>query len=216
MLPKTLKILAIAPHTDDLELACGGSICRWTNMNCKVHCVAFSDCHDTLADTPFKPETLGKESISALRNLGVTKSQIVIFNQTNKHFYRESRDIFDKLEELKKQLNPDLVLIPSLRDTHQDHLIVAQQALHVFRRDTSIMSYEQPWNNLTFAPNFFITLNESQIQKKIQSLTLFKTQAHLNRSYFDSGFIRGLARVRGTQALTQYAEAFEIIKLIDR
>jgi LmbE family N-acetylglucosaminyl deacetylase len=216
MLKNVTRLLAIAPHTDDLELACGGTINVCAELGVKVTCVAFSDCEDTLEGTDFDTRTLGEESREALALLGVKKNEILIYRQTNKHFHRESRAIFRKLESLREKLKPDLVLIPSLDDTHEDHRVVAQQALHVFRRATSLMSYEQPWNNLAFRPGYFVTLTAENIKKKVDALSLFKTQAHLKRPYFDKDFILGLARTRGIQMGAEYAEAFEVIKLIQR
>lgn len=216
MLKNTTKILAIAPHTDDLELACGGTINLSVQSGIEICCVALSDCQDTLEGTDFSPKTLGQESKAALQLLGVKKEQIIIYHQTNKHFYRESRAIFDKLELLRKEFQPDTVLMPSLNDTHEDHRVVAHQALHVFRRSTSLMSYEQPWNNLVFNPNYFVPLTQVHIQKKLEALALFKTQVHLGRNYFNEDFILGLANTRGMQIATKYAEAFEIIRLIQK
>lgn len=212
---KKRTILVISPHTDDIELSCGGSLSKWISEGAFVYYVAFSDCRDTLKGSGFPSSTLENECRNALGQLGISITHIKIHHQKNKFFFRFPRQIFDKLERLKEKINPDLVVIPSITDTHLDHLTVAQQAISVFRRNTSIISYEQPWNNMSFTPNLFVALTASQISKKIRALGCYKSQYKFKRPYFDNKFIEGWARMRGIQINQEYAEAFQIIKLID-
>jgi len=207
-------ILTVSPHPDDVELGCGASVRKQVLFGSVVHHVILSDCSDTFIKTKFLPNTLVKESTKALKILGVGKSHIYAFRQINKHFSEESRKIFEILEHLKDTLHPDLVIMPSLVDTHEDHQVVAQQTLHVFRRNTSIISYEQPWNTVRFTPNLFVKLSAENLQIKCRALRIFESQRFLGRGYFDESFIRGWARMRGMQIDAQYAEAFEIVKLI--
>jgi len=209
------KILVISPHTDDVELACGGTIAKFIKQSKIVYYVAFSDCQDTLLGK-FPKETLRKECKKATRTLGIQNKNCFIFNFTNKHFYKESRQIFDKLEEFKNLIKPDLVLIPSLSDTHGDHGIVNRQAITVFRRTTSIIAYEQPWSNIGFSPFSFVELSEEDMKKKYRALKCYQTQHYFKRSYFDKDFIYGWARMRGMQINAKYAEGFEVIKYIIR
>ncbi|MEO7082851.1 MAG: hypothetical protein ABI442_01400 [Gemmatimonadaceae bacterium] len=52
------------------------------------------------------------------------------------------------------------------------------------------------------------------MDRKIEALSAYASQGF--RSYAAEGFIRGLASVRGVQCGTQYAEAFEVIRLVAR
>jgi LmbE family N-acetylglucosaminyl deacetylase len=208
------KILAISPHTDDIEISCGATLAKRASENCDIYYVALSDCQDTLLNTQFKKDTLSRECKNALKTLGIRKQNIFIHHFTNKLFFSESRKIFETLESLKTKIKPDLILIPDLEETHQDHNTVAHQALTVFRRDTSILSYEQPWNTISFSPNFFVSVTEKHITKKMKAIKKYKTQFSFNRPYLSEEFIRGLARTRGIQINEAYAEGFKVIKLI--
>ena len=115
---------------------------------------------------------------------------------------------------MKEKLKPDLVIIPSLNDSHQDHKTVAEESLRVFRHNISIISYEEPWNHIKFEPRFFIKLNKKHLDYKINALKKYKTQKKFRRFYFDYELIESLARVRGSHIASKYAEAFEVIKLI--
>jgi len=118
------------------------------------------------------------------------------------------------LEDLKNKIKPDLVVIPSLNDPHQDHKTVAEESLRVFRHNISIICYEEPWNHSKFEPKFFVRLTKGHLNHKINALKKYKTQRKLKRFYFDYKFIEGLARVRGSHIFSEYAEGFEVIKLI--
>ncbi|MFH1582611.1 MAG: PIG-L deacetylase family protein [bacterium] len=206
-------ILVISPHTDDAELACGGTIAKLAEQNKTIYYVTFSSCRDTLVGN-FPPKTIEEECRKATKTLGIKPKNCFIFNLKCKYFYNESRWIYEKLEKLKNLINPDLVIIPSLNDTHQDHSTVAEQAATLFRRSTSIISHEEPWNNMRFLPSFFVELSEEDMKKKYQALECYKTQYHFKKPFFDKEFIYGLARARGMQINAKYAESFEVVKYI--
>lgn len=208
-------ILAISPHTDDVELACGASIAELTAHGYQVYYAALSDCQDTLADTKFNLDTLAKECGVALKILGVKKRNISIFQHKNKFYCDEQKKIFGTLEKLRNVIQPDLVFIPDANQTHQDHKVVAEQAISVFRRNTSILSYEQPWNDLKFSPNYFIKISEKSLALKIKAIRAYKTQAAFRRGYLSKEFIYGLAATRGVQIDALYAEGFKVVKLIE-
>ena len=69
-----------------------------------------------------------------------------------------------------------------------------------------------PWNNIIFQTNCFVKLSERDIQNKIKALDCYKTQQH--KLYFQEDFQWSIARTRGTQIGTEFAEAFELIKLV--
>ncbi len=208
------KLLAISPHTDDIELSSGATIAKYISQNIDVYYVGLSDCQDTLIGTEFKQDTLAKECKNALKTLGVKKENIFIYHHTNKLFTTEARNIFETLEKLKNQIKPDVILIPDIHETHQDHNTVANQAVSVFRRDTSILCYEEPWNNINFSPNFFVNVSDKHMALKMKALEQYKTQFSFNRPYLSKEFIYGLATTRGIQINAPYAEAFKVIKLI--
>jgi LmbE family N-acetylglucosaminyl deacetylase len=112
---------------------------------------------------------------------------------------------------LRKEISPDVVFIPSLRDIHQDHATIANEALRAFKFD-SILSYELPWNNLNFVTNSFVYLTDEQVSRKILALSCYKSQMH--RSYANKEFISSLARTRGVQINVKYAEVFEVVRWI--
>ncbi len=117
------------------------------------------------------------------------------------------------LIELRDRLRPDLVLMPSSFDIHQDHRTVYEEGLRAFKHAT-VLGYELPQNTLGFENTLFVSLDEFSMDQKIAALSEYKSQAH--RPYANPDFIRSLARVRGVQGGFEYAEAFEVIRWVIR
>jgi LmbE family N-acetylglucosaminyl deacetylase len=206
------KILVVSPHTDDGELGCGGTIAKYLEDGKDVYYVALSICEKSVPPG-YDKSILLQEVEEALDKLGINKAHRFIYRFENRVFPTIRHSIFETLENLQKELKPDLILIPDINDTHQDHSTTAQEAIRAFRQERgSIFSYELPWNNLSFKTACFIKLDECHIKKKIDALKCYKTQE--DKRYFTEKFIRAIAEARATQINAKYAEAFDVIKLI--
>ncbi len=209
MLIKFKKALILAPHTDDGELGCGGTIHKLIKEGCKVHYAAFSACQQSVL-SHFDSDILIKEVKQATNILGIESNNLILFDYEVRTFNYHRQAILDDILKLKKDINPDIVFIPSLNDIHQDHYTIANEAVRAFKWST-IFCYELPWNNFNFNTSCFISLNEMNLDAKIAALSAYESQAH--RPYANSEFIHSLAKVRGVQSNNSFAEAFELIRL---
>jgi N-acetylglucosamine malate deacetylase 1 len=207
------RVLAIAPHTDDVELSCGGTVAKLAEQGAEIHYIALTDCRESLVGE-FPEDKLETECRDACAILGIAAEHVYVEHLAPKHFYRQARTIFDHLEELRDRVKPDIVLIPSLTDTHEDHRIAAEQAAIVFRRGFSMLAYEQPWNNLGFNPNWFVALTEQHLEMKIQALRCYESQFYFNKKYMSEEYTWAQARSRAMQTEGELAEAFEVVKWI--
>lgn len=203
-------VLVLAPHTDDGELGCGGTIAKFIEQNIRVICVAFSIAEDSVPEG-FEKDALIREFEQAMLTLGLNREDIIFYKFKVRQFPQYRQDILQKLIELRKTYSPDLVFIPSLNDIHQDHQVIANEGVRAFKK-TPILGYEMPWNNLIFETRCFVRLNEGHIHKKIKALNCYDTQKH--RPYLNEKFIWSLAITRGTQFESDYAEAFEVIRWV--
>jgi N-acetylglucosamine malate deacetylase 1 len=57
-----------------------------------------------------------------------------------------------------------------------------------------------------------VSLDQVHVAKKLEALARYRSQQH--RHYLNEELIRGLASVRGSQIGSQYAEAFEVMRVI--
>ncbi|MBL7724779.1 MAG: PIG-L family deacetylase [Chitinophagaceae bacterium] len=204
------KILILAPHTDDGELGCGGTIAKFCAEGREVFYAAFCLCSKSLP-AGLAADTLEKECRKATSVLGIKPANLVLFNYEVRELPQSRQQILEELLLLNKKITPDMVLLPATSDVHQDHQVIHQEGLRAFK-NTTFAGYELPWNNYSFHTNFFIRLSESDLTKKTEALKEYQSQAH--RNYMQEDFIRSLAKVRGVQCNSAYAEAFELYKLI--
>ena len=204
------RILILAPHTDDGELGCGATIASFIASGIKVFYSAFSTCSQSLPKD-FPADTLSIECKKANTILGIQQENIILFDYEVRELSDHRQAILDELISLNKKLHPDLVILPAKNDIHQDHQVVHSEGMRAFK-NCSILGYELPWNNTRFQPNYFQKINPENLQNKIDALKAYKSQS--TKNYMQEDFIRSLAKVRGVQSNCEYAEAFEIYKLV--
>jgi LmbE family N-acetylglucosaminyl deacetylase len=205
-----MKILFLSPHTDDIELGCGGTISRLIRENNDVYAVIFSTCSESLPKG-YPKDTLKIECLSSLGNLGLKSEKIIFFDYKVRNFPEIRQCILENLVKIKEEINPDMIFIPSIDDYHQDHKTIAEESIRCFKNNCSIISYELIWNNTGFKNQLYYVLKEEDVQNKINSLSFYKSQS--NRKYMSGDFILSLAKVRGIQNGIDFAEAFEVIRL---
>ncbi len=205
------KILVLAPHTDDGEFGCGGTIAQLIANGADVYYAAFSACEQSV-QPEFPRDILITEVKEATKILGIKPENLKLFKYDVRTFSYNRQLILEDILELKRTINPDLIFVPSLQDIHQDHAVIALEAVRAFKFST-ILCYELPWNNFNFATTCFVKLEEVFINIKIEALKKYQSQAH--RMYANEEFIRSLARTRGVQINTRYAEVFEVVRWIN-
>lgn len=204
------KILILAPHTDDGELGCGGTIARFCAEGRDVYYAAFSLCVKSLpAGLP--PDTLKKECTAATSILGIPSANLFFFDQEVREFPAARQHILEELVQLNKEIGPDMVFLPAASDLHQDHQVIHEEGKRAFKYAT-LAGYELPWNNSSFTTHYFNRLTENDIAKKVEALKAYQSQSH--RNYMQEDFIRSLAKVRGVQCNSEWAEAFEVYRVI--
>ena len=204
------RILVLAPHTDDGEFGCGGTIARFVEEGAELHYAAFSIAEKSV------PEGLPKDILAtevkiATEALGIPEKNLIIYKYEVREFPQQRQEILEDLIKLSKEINPTAVFLPSRYDTHQDHQVISNEGFRAFKK-TTLFGYEIPWNNLTFDTQSFITFSERHLQKKIEAIKAYASQSR--RNYGNEDFVRNLACVRGVQISAQYAEAFEVMRFV--
>jgi LmbE family N-acetylglucosaminyl deacetylase len=210
MLPLTLgrteaapaRLLAIGAHPDDIEIGCGGTILKLIE-------------HGALAEVRWvvlsgDGERADEARVSAEALLdGVPRSEVTVHDYPDGFFPYEGKRIKDFFEELKAELQPDLVLTHQRADLHQDHRVCCELTWNTFR-DHLILEYEVPkYDGDMAAPNAFVPLSHDLGQRKIDHLmSHFGSQR--SKRWFQEDLFSSLLRLRGMEcnSPSSYAEAF--------
>ena len=143
--------------------------------------------------------------------LRLDPQRIILRDYDPRNLFDARSDILQLFYDLNQEFKPALVLAPNSKDIHQSHEIVFAEARRAFKY-TTILGYELPWNNIEFSMDVFLTLEQDAIDAKVAAVNAYKTQK--NRMFFSNNIIEDLARVRGKQIGKDYAECFELIRMI--
>jgi LmbE family N-acetylglucosaminyl deacetylase len=204
------NILVLAPHTDDGELGCGGTICRFIEEGKTIYYAAFSTAPESVPP-PYPRDILKTEVKAATKKLGIPKEHLILFDYHVRKLNFNRQEILENMVQIKKDVSPQIVFLPCMNDLHQDHVTIYNEGLRAFK-DCTVLGYELPWNNITFHTRHFVILKERHIKKKYEALKCYNSQS--KRHYVNEEFIYGLARTRGVQIGKKYAEAFDVVRSV--
>jgi LmbE family N-acetylglucosaminyl deacetylase len=198
---KTMKILAIGPHPDDIEIGCGGTLIKLARAGHEVYEAVF-----TKGSVGGDPAVRWKEQQAAARFIKARQVFWLGYKDTRVPVDQQSIDVLDQL---LRELKPDIVFANHAADTHQDHRAVSAIVLSATRNLKNVLFYEVP-TTAEFQPDVFVEISEV-LEAKYQVLRLHKSQ--LNKpnvavhSILDCA--RTMAHFRGFQGRVKAAEGFK-------
>jgi LmbE family N-acetylglucosaminyl deacetylase len=203
---KSLRVLCLGAHSDDLEIGCGGTVLEWLAAREGL------DITWVVLSAPGERETEALNSANDLLSRAERK-KVVLRDFRDGHFPLEFERAKSLFEELKASENPDVILTHRLEDRHQDHRLVAELTWQTFR-DHLILEYEIPkYEGDLGQPNFYTALSSGAGEAKVKHLLRhFGTQRA--KSWFRSETFLGLMQVRGIEcrAASGMAEGFYVRK----
>ena len=203
-----LKILCLGAHCDDIEIGCGGTMLKLLESNRQVEV-----CWVVLTSTPQRKLEAEESAKRFLRNY--SKNRVVIKDFRDGFLPYSGETVKEYFETLKREFSPDLIFTHHRSDLHQDHRLICDLTWNTYRNHF-ILEYEIPkYDGDLGNPNYFVQLQESQLQEKITHLLdCFESQKA--KSWFTDETFRALARIRGIESSspTGFAEAFHCRKIV--
>jgi len=200
------RILILSPHTDDAEIACGGSMLAWARDS-EVYHTAFSACEENILKGT--PRTATREEFARANKYAGVKGHWIQHDYPVRDFAKHRAEIARDLGNLRRDFHPDLVVGPSLHDCHQDHRVIHEEMIRIFRRDASILCYEMPRNDLGFVPQAWKKISSEDAHRKVVLVSQYASQVAKKNSFMDADSILAALRFRGQQVNAEFAEAFE-------
>jgi LmbE family N-acetylglucosaminyl deacetylase len=198
------EVALLAAHCDDLAIGVGGTLLTLTESIAGLRVRALVLCG---AGTPrADEEQAALEAFCPGAELELTVLSLPD-GRTPSHWGAVKAAV----ARLRSGSDPDLVLAPQPGDAHQDHRLLAGIVPTEFR-DHLILGYEiVKWETDTPRPTVFCPLSEEISARKAELLMKHYPSQH-DRDWFDEQTFLALARLRGVQCRTTYAEAFVIDK----
>ncbi|GIK75334.1 MAG: GlcNAc-PI de-N-acetylase [Chloroflexota bacterium] len=197
-----LRILCLGAHSDDIEIGCGGTLLKLSHSYADLHVrwIVFS------ADQDRRREA--EESAAAFLE-GVAARQVNILDFRDGYFPYDGAAIKDYFEQLKAEMQPDLIFTHCRYDLHQDHRTLCDLTWNTYRSHL-ILEYEiAKYDGDLGAPNVFMGLDAALCERKVNYLLqFFGTQR--SKHWFTRETFMALMRLRGVEAKATggYAEAF--------
>ncbi|TMI75290.1 MAG: bacillithiol biosynthesis deacetylase BshB1 [Bacillati bacterium ANGP1] len=116
-----MKILAIGPHPDDVEIGMGGMILA---LRTRGHDVTICDLTNGEPTPIGTPERRAREAAEAARILGVPRITLEMPNR----YLTDSVENRMRVAEVIRRVRPEILFIPYWVDAHPDHVAAAALA----------------------------------------------------------------------------------------
>jgi LmbE family N-acetylglucosaminyl deacetylase len=201
------SVVAIGAHPDDLEIAAGGLLLSLAAAapGVRVHYVLCTG----------NAERQAEARAAAAAFLPGAELSFALHGLPDGRLPAHWNAVKDILHEAAGVLAADLVICPAVNDAHQDHRLLAEQAPTVFR-DQLVLHYEIPkWDGDLARRNVYLPLSDEVARRKAELLhASFPSQKA--RDWWDDEVFLGLARLRGMECRSRYAEAFDCTKAVLR
>ena len=199
------EVLLLGAHCDDIPLGAGGTLLQLCRANPGLRVAA-----TVLSGGGSLRENEERAALKAF--CPKAELEVVVLDVPDGRLPTHWEWAKDILEKLRATCEPDLVLAPSSHDAHQDHHTLSQLVPTVFRNHL-VLGYEiLKWDGDLAQPTVFVPLAEGVINEKIELLGEHYGSQR-DRMWFEDEAFRGLARVRGVQCHSRYAEAFHVQKM---
>ena len=222
------SILVIASHPDDETIGCGGSLLRHISEGDSVNVLTLTNgvgSRESNKLSDVKKRQLA--AVQAFKILGINWIASGDFPDNNMDSI-PLLEIIKFIENNKNKFPPDIVYTHSPSDLNIDHRICASAAVTSFRPQpeekcseirffevASSTDFSVKQLNETFNPNLFVCIDKF-IEKKLEALKCYEDEIKNFPHSRSIEKIKSLAEYRGGQSGQSYAEAFEVVRKIER
>ena len=213
------NILVLAPHGDDEVLGCGGSIVKHVESGDQVTVAFIKAAYD-------------ERSIVQLQSTGSAQRELgydhMITMNLDDNVIHNKLEFIKELEVIVNTVKPDTIYCTFYGDLHQDHRALFEAlntaarawADHLVKKILlceTISSTDQGIirNINPFVPNYYVTLSDYHIDKKMNALSCYEREIKEECHPRSMQHVFSVAKSRGREIRSPYAEAFMLMRLID-
>jgi LmbE family N-acetylglucosaminyl deacetylase len=199
------RIAALGAHCDDIAIGAGGTLLTICVARCGVRV-------DALVLSGGGTEREDEEHAALTDFCPGADLRLTVLKLPDGRAPAYWGEAKAAVEELRLRADPDLVLAPHRADAHQDHRTLAELVPTAFR-DHLALGYEIPkWDGDLGRPSAYQPLTPEVAETKVTLLQRhYPSQRHL--PWYDRETFLGLARLRGIESRSRYAEAFYLDKI---
>jgi N-acetylglucosamine malate deacetylase 1 len=216
------NILIVSAHADDEAFGMGGTLLKLSkDKENRISWLIFSK----IWEPKWNKEALldRQKSINKMNEIFSFDSFSQFDFKDNKLDTYSINEMQEKLICTINDIKPTTIFTPSIWDFNHDHRIVCELVEMSTKSYYSpsikeIIAYEIPSSTdhsfssvRKFLPNLYFDIS-STIEEKLNLLELYSSELNLHPHPRSKKYVKSLARIRGGESGSNYAEAFHIMK----
>jgi len=227
-----MSILVVAAHPDDEVLGCGGTIARRVEEGREVNIAILGEGITSRYEDRAEAD---QELVESLKETSREVGAFLGAEQVHLRSFPDNRfdtvpllDVVKAIEDLIDEVEPETVYTQHGGDLNIDHNIVYRATLTATRpmMDCSVQevyayevasSTEWAFQEFSppFRPNTFVDV-EGTMEKKVEAMQMYETEARPYPHPRSPKSLRAIAQNWGRTAGLQAAEAFELVRSVER
>lgn len=223
ILESKLRVLGIGAHPDDLEISCGGTLAKYSELGHEV--VMGVACSGDKGHFQIPPKKLAEIRLEeSKKSGGHIDAPVYNLGFNDGEIIAEDLGARNKFIDLIRKANPDVIITHYPNDYHADHVAVSRLVVdasfmvsvpHIKTNYKAIdkvpqIYYMDNYAGVNFSPQEYVDISDVFAIKE-KMLAEHKSQLQWLKEHDDLDvldFISTCARFRGFQCGTRYAEGF--------
>jgi LmbE family N-acetylglucosaminyl deacetylase len=222
-----MKIAVISAHPDDEILGCGGTLLKHKENGDDISWIIITNVFEEHGFPKQRVATRQKEIMEVSNELGF--ESVHKLNYPTMSLDASSlNSLIPKISDLFNEIKPEVIYVMNRSDAHSDHRItfdavVACTKSFRYPYIKRVLMYEcisetefaPALPERVFQPNYFVDIS-GYFRKKIEIMNIYQSELGEHPFPRSERNLKAIATFRGASVGVEYAEAFQLIKFIDK
>lgn len=221
------KIIVISAHPDDEVLGVGGTLLKHLLRGDEVYWLITTNINEKIGFSSDRVKRRQSEIKQVENSLGIKRTFMLDYPTMN----LSSRDLIDMIPKISKifsEVEPEIIYCLNRSDAHSDHrftfdAVMACTKSFRYPYIKQVLLYEcisetefaPAVPEKVFQPNYYVDIS-NYFEKKLELMQIYESEIGEHPFPRSMRNIEALATFRGASVGVEYAEAFQLIKYIEK